>query len=64
MWSQYNIIGFRAGGGGDVGMSPRLLAQGGQREAHHFELQPLVCSGKVIPLTQHIHSSALPRLPK
>ena len=50
--------GFRAGrGGGGVG------PWGGQRGAHHFELQPLVCivsSGKVITLNK----AALPRLPK
>ena len=43
-----NDIGFGARGRG-----PHYLAQVGQRGAHHFELQPLVCSGKVITLTQH-----------
>ena len=28
-------------------------ARGGGGEGGHFELQPLVCSGKVITLTQH-----------
>ena len=32
---------------------PHFLAQGVQKGVHHFELQPLVCSGKVITLTQH-----------
>ena len=47
------VIGFGASGrGGGARPPPPLFGQGG---AHHFELQPLiciVCSGKVITLTQ------------
>ena len=47
------FIGFGARGAGKA-CAPHILAQGGQRGggAHHFELQPLVCSGKVKMLTQ------------
>ena len=49
-------IGFGAGGAGGGGAPPPpLFGPGGARGADHFELQPLVCivcSGKVITLTQ------------
>ena len=32
---------------------PTFWSNGGKGGAHHFELQPLICSGKVITLTQH-----------
>ena len=43
-----NDIGF-----GARGRRAPLFGQSGAKGAHHFELQPLVCSGKVITLTQH-----------
>ena len=49
----FMAIGFGAGGGRGA-PAPHILAQG-ERGAHHFELQPLVCivcSGKVITLPQ------------
>ena len=42
-------------GGAGGALAPHFLAQRGARGAHHFELQALVCivcSGKVITLTQ------------
>ena len=46
----YIFIGFGSRGwGGGHAPPPPLF---GLRGVHHFELQPLVCSGKVITLTQ------------
>ena len=49
---QDNTIGFGARGARGACPPPTFWPKWA-KGAHHFELQPLVCSGKVITLTQH-----------